>query len=43
VTEEEVDRILSKIHSQGEASLTSKERRIMESASREYRRRRSSD
>jgi membrane associated rhomboid family serine protease len=32
----EVDRILAKIHSQGEGSMTRKERRIMENASREY-------
>ncbi|OHB67520.1 MAG: hypothetical protein A2V70_15535, partial [Planctomycetes bacterium RBG_13_63_9] len=37
---EEVDRILEKIHRQGEASLTRKERRTLESASREYQRRR---
>jgi hypothetical protein len=37
---ERVDRILEKIHSQGEASLTRQERRILESASREYQRRR---
>ena len=32
----EVDRILEKIHQQGEASLTRKERRTLEAASREY-------
>lgn len=37
---EEVDRILAKIHRQGEASLTRKERRTLETASREYQRRR---
>ena len=40
VPEEEVDRILEKIHREGESSLTRKERRILESASREYQRRR---
>jgi len=35
-----VDRILEKIHTQGEASLTRKERRILESASRRYQKRR---
>ena len=40
VAEEEVDRILEKIHREGEASLTRKERRILETASREYQRRR---
>jgi membrane associated rhomboid family serine protease len=34
----EVDRILEKIGRQGEASLTTKERRTLETASREYRR-----
>jgi len=43
VTDEEVDRILTKIHREGEHSLTAKERRIMENASREYRRRRGSE
>jgi hypothetical protein len=43
VTEDEVDRILTKIHREGEQSLTPKERRIMEKASREYRRRRGSE
>ena len=33
---EEVDRILAKIHRQGEASLTRKERRTLETASRQY-------
>ena len=42
VTDDEVDRILTKIHRQGEQSLTPKERRVMEKASREYRRRRGS-
>jgi hypothetical protein len=37
---EEVDRILEKIHREGEASLTRKERRTLESASRQYQRRR---
>jgi membrane associated rhomboid family serine protease len=37
---DEVDRILEKIHRQGEASLTRKERRILETASREYQRKR---
>jgi len=36
----EVDRILEKIHSQGEASLTRKERRTLENASRQYKERR---
>jgi membrane associated rhomboid family serine protease len=36
----EVDRILAKISSEGEASLTPQERRTLESASREYQRRR---
>ncbi len=36
----EVDRILEKIHREGEASLTRKERRTMENASREFQRRR---
>ena len=40
VTEDEVDRILTKIHREGEHSLTAKERRVMEKASREYRQRR---
>ncbi|MEZ6046091.1 MAG: rhomboid family intramembrane serine protease [Planctomycetaceae bacterium] len=35
--EEEVDRILAKIHEQGEASLTSKERKTLEKASKQYR------
>jgi hypothetical protein len=42
VPEEEVDRILEKIHREGEGSLTRKERRILENASREYQRRRKS-
>jgi len=37
---QEVDRILEKIHSQGEDSLTRKERRTLESASKEYQKRR---
>jgi len=37
---EVVDRILEKIHRQGEASLTRRERRILENASRLYQRRR---
>ena len=36
----EVDRILEKISRSGEASLTRKERRVLEEASREYQRRR---
>ncbi len=36
----EVDRILAKIHHSGEESLTRKERRVLENASREYQRRR---
>ena len=36
----EVDRILEKIHRQGEESLTRKERRTLESASRKYQQRR---
>lgn len=40
VADDEVDRILTKIHREGEQSLTPKERRVMEKASREYRRRR---
>jgi membrane associated rhomboid family serine protease len=43
VPEEEVDRILEKIHREGEASLTRKERHILENASREYQRRRKLD
>ena len=35
----EVDRILEKIHREGEGSLTRKERRILETASREYQQR----
>ncbi len=37
---DEVDRILEKIHRQGEASLTRKERRTLEAASRQYQRKR---
>ncbi len=40
VADEDVDRILEKIHREGEKSLTRNERRIMESASREYQQRR---
>jgi membrane associated rhomboid family serine protease len=40
VPEEEVDRILEKIHREGEGGLTRKERRILEDASRQYQRRR---
>ena len=40
VADEEVDRILAKIHREGENSLTRKERRVLENASREYQRRR---
>ena len=36
---EQVDRILEKIHREGEDSLTRKERRILETASREYQKR----
>ncbi len=36
----EVDRILEKIHTQGEDSLTNKERRTLEDAARRYQRRR---
>lgn len=43
VPEAEVDRILEKIHREGEASLTRKERGILENASREYQRRRKMD
>jgi membrane associated rhomboid family serine protease len=38
--EAEVDRILEKIHREGEGSLTRKERRVLELASREYQDRR---
>jgi len=38
--EKEVDRILEKIHREGESSLTRKERRVLETASREYQQRR---
>jgi len=37
---DEVDRILEKIHSQGQDSLTRKERRTLENASREYQKKR---
>jgi membrane associated rhomboid family serine protease len=40
VVDEDVDRILEKIHREGENSLTRKERRTLENASREYQRRR---
>jgi len=40
VAEEDVDRILEKIYREGEASLTRKERRVLETASRAYQRRR---
>ena len=40
VADSEVDRILEKIHREGEGSLTRQERRILESASREYQQRR---
>ncbi len=43
IAEEDVDRILEKIHREGENSLTRKERRILENASREYQRRRRPD
>jgi hypothetical protein len=36
----EVDRILAKIHREGEDSLTRRERRTLENASQEYKRRR---
>ena len=39
----EVDRILEKIHREGEASLTRQERQTLENASRKYQRRRSDD
>ncbi len=42
-TEEEVDRILTKIHNQGANSLSSKERRTMEAASRRLRDRKRGD
>ena len=42
-TEEEVDRILAKIHTQGADSLTRKERRTMEAASRRLREQRRGD
>ena len=37
---EEVDRILEKIHREGESSLTRKERRTLENASRQYQKKR---
>jgi len=40
VADDEVDRILEKIHRNGENSLSRQERRILENASREYQRRR---
>lgn len=39
-TSGEVDRILAKIHSEGESSLTKKERRTLEDAARRYQQRR---
>jgi membrane associated rhomboid family serine protease len=39
-SEQEVDRILEKIHREGESHLTRKERRVLENASRQYQRRR---
>ena len=36
----EVDRILEKIHQEGESSLTDKERRTLKDASRRYQRKR---
>ena len=41
--EREVDRILKKISEQGEASLTRKERRTLEAASRQYQKDRRND
>ena len=41
--EQQVDQILEKIHRLGESSLTRHERKILESASREYQRRRHDD
>jgi hypothetical protein len=38
---QQVDAILEKIHREGEASLTKKERKTLEEASRRYQRRRS--
>ncbi len=43
VADEDVDRILEKISREGENSLTRKERRTLENASREYQRRRRPD
>jgi membrane associated rhomboid family serine protease len=43
VPEDQVDRILEKIYREGETSLTRQERRILETASRAYQRRRRSD
>lgn len=40
---EEVDRILEKIHREGESSLTKRERRTMENASRKYQQKRQDD
>jgi len=37
---QEVDRILEKIHREGEASLSRKERRTLENASRQYQKKR---
>ena len=39
----QVDEILAKIHREGESSLTRRERRILETASREYQKRRQGD
>ena len=38
-----MDRILEKIYREGEASLTAKERKTLETASREYQRRNKAD
>ena len=40
LNEDEVDRILAKIHREGESSLTGRERRTLQEASREYQRKR---
>ncbi len=40
VPEDEVDRILEKIHREGESHLTRQERRLLENASRQYQQRR---
>ncbi len=39
--EREVDRILQKIQDHGQDSLTRREKKVMQQASREYRRRKS--